>query len=71
MEVSAVLPHETVSPLYAETMSGLAGSTEVTVQPFTPSVGHWEAAQIQPKGRIRQGTMELLTSDAAGLFLLA
>jgi len=73
MEVSAVLPCETVSHLYAEsiTMSGLAGSTEVTVWPFPPSVGHWEATQIQPQARIREGIMELLTSDMERLCLPA
>lgn len=72
-EVSGVVSWETVPLLPAEnrTMPGLVGSTEVTVWPFPLSVSHWESAQIEHKGRMRGGIMELLTSSVEGLFLPA
>lgn len=60
--VSAVLSWEAVPLLPTEnrTMPELAGSTEVTIWLFPLSVSHWESAQIEHKGRIRGGIMELL-----------
>lgn len=64
---SSLLGNCSSSKAENRTMPGLAGGTEVTVWPFPLSVGHWESAQIEHEGRIR----ELLTSSAEGLFLPA